>query len=306
MRSRGGHDFSRATIARHRRALAPGGNVSQIHRLTPPPPISSDSARVPSSQVSCDNKKVNPWIIAAPTAVTVAAGLAAYGALYPRSQLFGPTICHTSSPRQLAITFDDGPNPAITPKLLDLLQRYEARATFFLIGRYVRECPGLTREISAHGHAIGCHTETHANLLLATPRQTHDEISRGYDAIVKATSVQPKLFRPPWGFRSPWLAGIASELQLRVVMWTLLPSDWRAPSAPWLIDRMQPIADRAAASAPNTTGSGDILCLHDGSHACQNGDRTRTLAALEHCLPRWRDLGLKFATIDQAVTTPAQ
>jgi peptidoglycan/xylan/chitin deacetylase (PgdA/CDA1 family) len=69
---------------------------------------------------------------------------------------------------------------------------------------------------------------------------------------------------------------------------------------------MQPIADRAAANASNAAGTGDILCLHDGYHASQNGDRTRTLAALEHWLPRWRDLGLKFATIDQAVTTPAR
>jgi peptidoglycan/xylan/chitin deacetylase (PgdA/CDA1 family) len=88
-------------------------------------------------------------------------------------------------------------------------------------------------------------------------------------------------------------------------MWTLLPSDWRAPSAQWLIDRMRPIATRAAANAKNAVGEGDILCLHDGYHARQNGDRTRTLAALEYWLPRWRDLGLKFVTIDEAVRTPA-
>ena len=67
---------------------------------------------------------------------TAAAGVVAYGGVHPRAQLFGPTICHTNSPRKLAITFDDGPNPAITPKLLDLLDRYKAPATFFLIGRF--------------------------------------------------------------------------------------------------------------------------------------------------------------------------
>ncbi|MGB7282511.1 MAG: polysaccharide deacetylase family protein, partial [Candidatus Acidiferrum sp.] len=87
---------------------------------------------------------MNPWLIAAPPAVAAAAvGLAAYGGVYPRSQLFGRTICRTNSPRKLALTFDDGPNPALTPKLLDLLDRYKARATFFVIGKHSRECPEL-------------------------------------------------------------------------------------------------------------------------------------------------------------------
>ncbi len=101
-----------------------------------------------------------PWLIEAPAAVAVAAtGLAAYGAVHPRAQLFGSTICRTNSARKLAITFDDGPNPAITPKLLDLLDRYNAKATFFVIGRYVRECPELVQETVARGHEIGNHTE---------------------------------------------------------------------------------------------------------------------------------------------------
>src|SRR5207253_6233305 len=81
----------------------------------------------------------------------VTGGVAAYGAVFPRSQLFGPTIYRTNSPRKLAITFDDGPNPAITPQLLDLLDRYQAKATFFLIGRFVRECPDLAKETVARG-----------------------------------------------------------------------------------------------------------------------------------------------------------
>ena len=92
---------------------------------------------------------MNPLFITASGALA-AAGAIAYGAVHPRSQLFGRTICRTNSPRKLAITFDDGPNPAITPKLLDLLERHNAKATFFLIGRYVRECPELVRETIAH------------------------------------------------------------------------------------------------------------------------------------------------------------
>ena len=99
---------------------------------------------------------MNPWLIAGPTGLAAAAaGIAAYGAAYPRSQLFGRTVCRTNSPSKLALTFDDGPNPAITPKLLDLLDRYKARATFFVIGKHARECPDLLKETAARGHVIG-------------------------------------------------------------------------------------------------------------------------------------------------------
>jgi peptidoglycan/xylan/chitin deacetylase (PgdA/CDA1 family) len=127
---------------------------------------------------------MNSWLIAAPAAiVNVAIGVTAYGAVYPRSQLFGATICRTGSERKLAITFDDGPNPAITPDLLDLLDRYDAKGTFFLIGRFVRECPALVKETVARGHVIGNHTDTHPNLFLLTPTQIRAELRLCHDAI---------------------------------------------------------------------------------------------------------------------------
>ena len=77
---------------------------------------------------------------------------------------------HTPSPKKIALTFDDGPNPAVTPRLLELLDRYSVPATFFLIGKFVRECPGLVQEMSARGHLLGNHTETHANLFFQITR----------------------------------------------------------------------------------------------------------------------------------------
>lgn len=259
---------------------------------------------------------MNPWLIAAPTTLAAAAaGIAAYGAVYPRSQLFGATVSRTNSPRKLALTFDDGPNPAITPKLLDLLDRFNARATFFVIGKHARECPDLLEETAARGHVIGNHTDAHPNLFWLKPDQITVELRCCNYSIVAATGAPPRWFRPPYGFRNPWVIPMARELKQRVVMWTLIPGDWMATSSEWLIPRMKPIAERAqrnlatsraAGGVSNGVAStGDILCLHDGGHRQLNADRLPTLAALEHWLPRWRDLGLEFVTIDQAVTAPA-
>jgi peptidoglycan-N-acetylglucosamine deacetylase len=257
---------------------------------------------------------VDSYLIAAPAAVAAGAGLLAYAGRYPDSKIFGPAITHTNSPRKLAVTFDDGPNPTMTPKLLDLLDRHKARATFFVIGKFARQHPELLRETVARGHAVGNHTDSHPNLFWSSASQTRDELHRCQDAITSALSAPPKFFRPPFGWRNPWLAGAARELQLKVVTWTLLPGDWRAPTDDWLVDRMQSIsahaksgASSAANSATSTTSAhgGDILCLHDGGHRAQNTDRTRTLEALEKCLPRWRDLGLEFVTMNEAVSTPA-
>ncbi len=282
---------------------------------------------------------MNPLLIAAPTILTGAAALTSYAAVNARSQLFGPTVRQTAAPRQLAITFDDGPNPAITPQLLDLLARYNVKSTFFVVGKFARECPGLVKEISARGHVVGNHTDSHPNLFFCGPEETHHELLRCTDAIQHASWSAPIWFRPPFGYRSAWLSEIVHRQGMRTVMWTLLPGDWRAKPVEWLNSRLQPIADHAAQNSPrpdaarNTpsrhvanhrregtasavpkspgnpgvltpevtrSSGGDILCLHDGNFRQQNADRTRTLAALEYWLPRWRDLGLEFVTMNEA------
>jgi peptidoglycan/xylan/chitin deacetylase (PgdA/CDA1 family) len=254
----------------------------------------------------------NPWLLGVPCAVTALAGAAAYAGAYPRAQWFGRTVCSTSSPEKLAITFDDGPNPSITPKLLDLLDAHHARATFFLIGRFVRECPDLVRETVARGHLIANHTQTHPNLFWCSPAAIRAELRQCSEAIAEAAGAPPKWFRPPYGFRNPWVVSTARALQMRTVMWTLIPGDWLVRPTEWLVRRMSPIGNelkhRKQRGLANRSGygrGGDILCLHDGSHRTLNGDRSHTLGALEYWLPRWRDLGLQFVTIAEAVGAPA-
>ena len=243
-----------------------------------------------------------PWLVAVPAFAAGFAGLTAYGAVNSRSQLFGHTLWQTDSPKKLAITFDDGPNPSITPQLLDLLDSHRAKATFFLVGKYVREAPGLTKEISARGHLLGNHTDTHPNLFFTGPEETRTELLRCSEAIGQATWEEPRWFRPPFGYRSPWLSSFVLQLRMRTVMWTLLPGDWRPKTEAWLIDRIKPIAAHLQSPSfedhsTSRPSGGDILCLHDGDYLQANGDRTRTLAALRYWLPRWRDLGLEFVTM---------
>jgi peptidoglycan/xylan/chitin deacetylase (PgdA/CDA1 family) len=247
------------------------------------------------------------WMIEVPAAVAAGiAGLTVYGAVHPRAQLFGPTVCRTGAPNKLAITFDDGPNPEITPKLLDLLAKHNAKATFFLVGKFVRACPDLTKEILVRGHTLGNHTDTHPNLFLCGPGKTENELRRCTDAIRQAAGIEPRWFRPPFGFRSPWLHEIAKGHGTQTVIWTLIPGDWRVKPVEWLIHRMNPIAEHARKKLPPGTGygggmTGDILCLHDGNYRHLNGDRANTLAALKYWLPRWSDLGLEFVTMDETL-----
>jgi peptidoglycan-N-acetylglucosamine deacetylase len=231
---------------------------------------------------------INPaWLAAG--GVCAAGGLFAWGALEPSSQLFGRTLRRLGDESATAITFDDGPNPAVTPKLLDLLDRHNAKATFFLIGQRVRKFPALAREIAERDHAIGNHTETHPRLTLLSPASIAEQLARCDDAIAEATGKKSRWMRPPFGYRSPWLDGIVRRRGgAGVAMWSVAARDWRTHSPEPVIRRLR----RAR--------GGDIVLLHDGDHRVAEGNRGHVLAALEYWLPRWRDAGMRFVNLDEA------
>ena len=188
----------------------------------------------------------------------------------------------------MALTFDDGPNPVATPQLLDLLARQEAKATFFLIGRHVRTVPELAKEIAAQGHAIGNHTESHPSLALLSGTRISEELDRCDEAIRQSVGVTPRWMRPPYGFRSPWLSGIVTRRgNAGVAMWSAAARDWKPQPAEPVIERLR------------HARGGDIVLLHDGDHRVLRGDRDHVLKALEYWLPRWKDSGIGFLTMDQ-------
>jgi peptidoglycan-N-acetylglucosamine deacetylase len=239
--------------------------------------------------------ELNPWPLVASAGAVTAAGISAWGAVAASSELFGPTVRHTSSARKIALTFDDGPNPSVTSRLLELFDRQSVHATFFVIGKFVRACPELVREISARSHQLGNHTETHANLFFKSRVGIREELARCQDAIAEATHADaPRWMRPPYGYRNPWVDGEVRRAGMQgVVMWSKLARDWKPQAPEQLI--------RKLASVARPGGShGDILVLHDGDHRALGGDRGHVVTALEHWLPRWRDAGIEFVTIESS------
>jgi peptidoglycan-N-acetylglucosamine deacetylase len=218
--------------------------------------------------------------------VSFGAGICAWGVYHPSSQLFGKTQRRTGRARAIALTFDDGPNPAVTPHLLDLLERYDARGTFFLIGRHVRACPALAAEIAARGHTIGNHTDTHPNLLWQSRRRILDELERCDEAIAEATGRRPMIMRPPYGYRRPQVHAAARDAGFgRPVLWSRSARDWTPQGAAQVIRRLRAIRP------------GDIVLLHDGFHGALGADRQHTVHALEYWLPRWKAQGLAFVSV---------
>jgi len=225
---------------------------------------------------------MNPWEIFIPTVAVL--GIPAWAGLYPRSQLFGTTLCNAGT--ACALTFDDGPNPRVTPQLLALLEKHQVPATFFVLGKYVEQSPGLAAEIVSAGHSIGNHTYGHPSLLFFSRRRIMDELSRCNDAVVQATGRLPGPVRPPFGFRGPQFDSAARETGFsKVVMWSVSGHDWKPQPASLVIRRI------------GKAKPGDIVLLHDGDHRAPNADRSHMLGALAYWLPRWLDSGLAFVKI---------
>lgn len=194
----------------------------------------------------------------------------------------------TGDPASMALTFDDGPNPAVTPALLQLLGRCSAHATFFLTGRHTRAFPEIAKEISDHGHTVGNHTETHPNLTFLSRQRIAQELDRCDEAISSATGKPIRWMRPPYGFRGPQLDGVVRErCGAGVVMWSAMAYDWKPQPAERVINRLR------------GARGGDIVLLHDADHREPGGDRSHTVAALEYWLPRWKDAGIRFVSVDE-------
>ncbi len=182
----------------------------------------------------------------------------------------------------IALTFDDGPHPEYTPRLLDELQKFQIRATFFVVGEAVERFPRLAKRIIAEGHTLGGHTYTHSEPTETSARKLMDEVRRSLDLIEDLTLQRLSLFRPPKGKLSLAKTIGMWKLQQTIVLWNCDPRDYRA-------DAVQGIQPWVQDYRPER---GDIVLLHDTHPHC--------IAAIEPIVQRVADQGLgDFQTIDQ-------
>lgn len=225
-------------------------------------------------------------LVAMASAVAVAAG---YQSMAPTGQWYGRTfIGLRAGTRQIALTYDDGPNDPHTLQLLEVLGKHEVKATFFLIGRYVLQKPDVAREVARAGHVIGNHTFTHPLLISKSKNEVREELIHCHRALQETLGEHSNLFRPPFGGRRPATLRIARELNLEPVMWNVTGYDWNAPAAETI--------ERKVARQMR---GGDVILLHDGGHKQMGADRSQTVLATDHLISRYRSEGFEFVTIPQ-------
>ncbi len=227
-------------------------------------------------------------LLAGPVA-TAALAAAGYQSMAPTGQWYGRTFTGVArGTKQLALTYDDGPNEPHTLRLLQVLAKHEVRATFFLVGRYVQQHPAIVREIVNAGHVVGNHTFTHPLLTFKSAAEIRQQLSDCRSAIEDALGKSSNLFRPPFGGRRPAVLRIARELGLEPVMWNVTGFDWNAPSAAVIEQKV----------AKQIRG-GDVILLHDGGHKEMGADRSQTVLATDHLITRYKSEGYEFVTIPQ-------
>lgn len=215
---------------------------------------------------------------------------AGYATMAPRSQLYGRTfIGGRDKARQLALTFDDGPNDPCTLQLLDVLAKHSVKATFFVIGKYVDRRQDIVRDIVAAGHVVANHTYNHPNLIFRSQSRFRDELTRCERALDEAVGEKhAPLFRPPFGGRRPAVFRTLKQSGMEPILWSVTSWDWSAKSA-----------EQIERKVTKKVRGGDVILLHDGGHQAFGIDRSFTVKATDRLIARYKSEGYTFPTIPE-------
>ncbi|HLX33299.1 MAG TPA: polysaccharide deacetylase family protein [Gaiellaceae bacterium] len=226
-------------------------------------------------------------------AATAAAGGIAGYPLPSTALVFAPSRrlfrvqAEIADPAAVALTFDDGPHPEGTPRVLELLRAANAQATFFLVGEQVERFPELAREIVDAGHEVAVHCFRHVNLMRRGPATTRDDLDRAAATIGEATSAELRHYRPPYGILTLPALRHARARGWQTVLWRHDGRDWRADATP------ESIAARLLGKA----SGGEVLLLHDADWYASPRSWERTAGALELVLERLRERGLRARSL---------
>ncbi len=212
-------------------------------------------------------------------------------AFYPRSNLFGPAVVRLPrGAKRVALTFDDGPVEPYTAEILDILDCYRVRASFFCIGENVRRNPELAAEIVRRGHTLGNHTDSHRTLLRAGTATALHEVDAAQAAVRAACGVEPVYFRCPKGYKNPVVVRALRRRGLTLVGYGYPIWDVQNPAPQVLVDR---VLARAA--------DGDVIVMHDGFPPARPGRRDSLVAALPRILEGLQARGLRAVSLDEAL-----
>ena len=215
--------------------------------------------------------------------------------LWPRSTWLGSNLRRlpeaSAARGEVALTIDDGPDPQVTPAVLDLLDAHAARATFFCIAAHAQAHPQLCREIVRRGHSVQNHSHSHSHRFsLLGPRGIAREIESAQEALSQITAQAPRFFRAPAGLRNVFLGPVLHRLDMQLVSWTRRGFDTtRSPSASVLARLTRGLA------------AGDIVLLHDGNAALASSGKPVVLEVLPDLLERFAQAGLRSVTLPQAM-----
>lgn len=238
-----------------------------------------------------------PGAIAEVAAVAAALGLAvggvAYASLWPTSQIFGRTLIAGDDGDEVALTFDDGPNDAATPQLLDVLARHGVRATFFNMGNFARERPEIVRQAVAAGHLVGNHTMSHPRLSTEPAARVRQELRDCNALLEDITGQAVKFFRPPFGARRRMVMLVGWRLGLTPVMWNVTGRDWNPIGVEEILSNLE-----NGIAQNRLEGRGSNLLLHDGGHCAMGAERMDTVRAVDRLLTAQRGTRTRFVTVD--------
>lgn len=190
-----------------------------------------------------------------------------------------------TSEKRLALTFDDGPNPHVTPKLLDILQAKDIAATFFVVGRRVRRHGDLVAQTAAAGHEIGNHGDHHVPLSVLPTRLIRRELTVCGDLVAEVTGRRPRFMRPPMGWFNQRVLQVAQDSGLQPVIGSVHPQDSRRPGIGAILRRLR-----------RGIGPGAVIILHDGGWRI-GVDRSQTLAAVDVITDELLEAGYRFETM---------